>query len=268
MHIHYSKKITQVVEGLASDFCPICRRTTGVEVRQVRMEEQINHVSVTMPKAIARMCYCRECKSQWALREGTIKSVVKPVTAVTLETLLAETYPNFDVVNASRLQQERTIRQNPALLDAPIRLKLIAEPFLVLENDVKMKADTLDRRSGVILIIGFLAIAWLAVSSSQYFQSGDNEWGTGLAMAAAVVAYSLYSIFAHFKVVAMRTNIYPRLAQCLAPLKPSDVELRKAKSSMKCRCAKETRLVELLPLIMQERLNLQAAQRKRFGEDG
>ena len=84
------RKTYEKKEGLAADFCPICRRAVGVQVGQIRSQAHVNYVGFGEGDLVGRNCTCLDCGSFWALRPGTIQAILNPTESVSLETLLAD----------------------------------------------------------------------------------------------------------------------------------------------------------------------------------
>src|SRR4051794_37840730 len=121
-YICWGTKTYEKVEGSAADFCPICRKAAVVTMRQIFSQSHVYHIGIGRGRPVGRLCQCVACRSEWAFRAGTIEVPIKSKAPLSLETLLAETYPRFSLLNADRLEQERIIRRDPFSLDVKTRL--------------------------------------------------------------------------------------------------------------------------------------------------
>ena len=259
MFISYGKKTSLILEGIAADFCLICRRAVIVSVYQIRSQEHVYNISVGKGTLIARICSCNVCESRWSLREGTIQSTIKPTTLSSFNALISETYPQFYSNNANRLERERIILRDPLALEPQIRIAMIAEAFYVLDNDVDKRAgESVDTLQESAFGCGGVALCCLVLTALFVFCIGKVVWGVGWSFIAAGLASLMMLMSANSNARAIRANIYPRLATCLAPLNPTPDEIISAIASIKCQSAKRTRLAEFLPILAEARAQIKA----------
>jgi hypothetical protein len=252
--VSYGRKIFYRPEGIAADFCPICRRASIVEVRQIRSQAHVNHIGVGQGEVVGRLVHCRQCASEWALRPGTIQTSINPTTPVSLETLLAETYPRFAIVNEERLQQEAAVVKDPSSLDAGTRLSLIAEPFFVLDNDIRRR-EAGGSATTTVPGLGCMGCAVLGLAAGAAFFGGGGGPLIGVILLAAMVGLAWLSIVFYRRSYDgyMRKYIYPRLAWSLAPLRPSPEEITQAVAQIRSqsKCASNLKMAQFLPSLEQ-----------------
>ena len=248
-YISWGTKVYQSKEGIAADFCPICRKATGVEVRQIRSQNHVYNIGVGQGQVVGRLVHCLDCGSEWGFRPGTIETLVNPAAPVSLQTLLAETYPKYAVVNEERLKQEEIVRVDPMGLDPDERLSLIAEPFFVLENDVQQEDKQAKSWESMLGGLGCLGAIGFVIATLVAFLSSSVLWGLIFLVVSGVVAWLSFKLILAGTDRFMRRRIYPRLASCLAPLHPSVDELGAVMANIESKCASQTKLKDFLPVL-------------------
>ena len=72
--ITFGRKIIRKRDGIAADFCPLCRCASVVDVFQLHAQNHISDVGLGMRNLVGHACQCTTCKSQWSMRPNTIRS--------------------------------------------------------------------------------------------------------------------------------------------------------------------------------------------------
>ena len=258
-YISWGTKSYLKSEGIAADFCPICRRANRVDVLQIRSQDHVYNIGIGKGDLVGRLCRCLECGTEWALQAGTIKGTADPSARVSLQTLLAETFPRFSLVHGDRLRVEEAVRRDPFSLDAQTRLDLIGEPFLVLDNDMRKEQwetqhcglKTLSNLACILCAASAIAAA-VAFWGFGFTQSGPL-WGAAGVAGAVFFAWLAVRLNRAIGERFLRQRIYPRLAACLAPLDPTPDELTRVKYESDSICAARTRFEHFLPLLQEGR---------------
>jgi hypothetical protein len=247
-YICWGKKTLYKTEGIAADFCAICRRASAVEVRQIRSQSHVYHIGIGQGEFVGRLCRCTTCGSEWALQAGTIQTSVNPTAPVSIDSLLAETYPRFVLVNGERLEQEAALARDPFALDQQTRVNFIAEPFFILENDFRREENA---NSGLKMLsgVGCLGAIGFAISTAVAFSTGSPAWGWGWLVVTIGLAWLTLRLSNAATDRYMRRRIYPRLASCLAPVRPTPEELAQVVPQIQAKCASDTKLNDFLPFL-------------------
>ena len=223
--ITFGRKIIRKRDGIAADFCPLCRCASVVDVFQLHAQNHISDVGLGMRNLVGHACQCTTCKSQWSMRPNTIQQAVGSAPGMSVETLIKETFPQFLTFFAERLEQEAALTRDPFALALPVRQQMIAEPFLVLNNDLLEQVNRPYTLQSVLSKLGILVSTCLVLISMVPFTSGNRLGGYALISLAValygVVFYESWTGTDRF----VRKSIYPRLIRCLAPLKPTLEEL-------------------------------------------
>jgi hypothetical protein len=247
VYISYGTKIVQKAEGIAADFCPICRRASVVLVSQVRAKEHVYNISLGSGSLVGRMVRCKTCGGEWELNASTIEAVVPPTSDMDLNALIAATYPRFQTMNADRFALEAVIARDPSKLDATTRQRLIAEPFFILDRLVlsdDRQPFTLPKTLGGLCVLGIVISMVAAIT----FGVSDNSAAAGMWtwVAMGFGGMSLY-LNGPGKRHFMTSTVYQRLASCLAPLHPTAAELEQVVASIRgsSRCATRTNVKRL-----------------------
>jgi hypothetical protein len=255
------KKVFYKTEGIAADFCRICRRASIVEVRQIRSQAGSDTFGLGQEKLAGRLVHCRTCHCEWALRPGSIQTSVDPKATVSLATLLAETYPGFSLVNEERIAQEAAITQDPFSLDLSTRFRLIAEPFFVLDNELRKPDKDSMYGADILFGIGFFGV--LVLIMIALFMFTDSGVIAGCTVVAVAIGLGSLTVLMHAKSYHkyLRQFIYPRLAFCLAPLRPSADEIKLVVADIRAesQCASRLKLAEFLPFLEKWRRPTRAA---------
>lgn len=248
MFISWGTKSYRRKEGVAVDFCSLCRSASIVEVQQIRSQGHVYGIGLGQGKVVGHVVKCLNCESEWALQAGTIQNSLNPTVPMSLEEILEETFPRFSIVFGERLEQEAALATDPFSLDAQTRLQLIAEPFFVLDNDIQKESHKTSLANVVHGLGCLFTIGVLLVSLVAFLASAPLYGGLGLLLTGGLIWLLLHLInqeTARF----MRTKIYPKLALCLAPLRPSTEELSTVLAHIESKAANQTKLDDFLPLL-------------------
>jgi hypothetical protein len=242
------------LEGIAADFCPMCRRPAAVEVSQILTQNHIYHIGIGKGQLVGRQCRCLTCSSDWPLQAGTIQTSVIPAgpnIPLSLETLISETFPRFSLVHGERLAQEAVLAQDPFALDEQTRANLIAEPFFLLDNDVRHGVDTINTWQRNLSTFTFVSAILCALSALIAFAIAEPLWGWSWVVLTVGLAWSTRRLLSASSARFMRESIYPRIASCLAPLCPTSEEMAGVLGQIRgqSKCASSTVLKDLLPLL-------------------
>lgn len=242
----FGRKVLWKCDGIAADFCPLCRRASVVDVFQLHAQNHIADVGLGMRDLVGHACRCKTCNSQWAMRPQSIQQAVDSAPGMSIEALIKETFPTFPTFFAERLEQESVLARDPFALSDQVRHQFIAEPFLILNNDVLEQVNRPYTLENILSKLGILGAICLLLTSMVPFTSGDRSWGYVLVGLALVlyggVLYASGTAASRF----VRRAVYPRLIRCLAPLKPTTDELTQVVSQLNARWPKEIKWPILL----------------------
>jgi hypothetical protein len=261
LYISYGRKLFTKADGIAADFCPICRCASVVEVKQIRSQQHVYHIGIGKGELVGRTVRCRACGSEWPVQAGTIKASVDASVPVTLATLLSETYPRFAIVNGERLEYEAAIARNPFSLAVSTRRELIAEPFVILHREMRRDLEQKNSWQKIIAAVTVTGACGFGLTALFAFLTPNVLVGYGALVLTAGFAYATHRLMAAATEQYMAERIYPRLVSCLAPLRPTQQELQDVVAQLRShsKCAERTRVDRLTSMIEDYRAPVAAA---------
>jgi hypothetical protein len=230
MFIIWGRKLVYRKLGHVADFCPICRVPRPFALKRVGSAGHVYYISTGEGELVGYERTCQDCGTSLQTEPTAYASIAK--NTAPLAELTRQTYPNLDQVLGERLALEEKVRHAPSSLSREERHALIRSPFLILSPKVEKRfASThIDKEIGFALIGAVaLLIVGPALGRAVVPDSEGAVLLTSLSMGVLMVLWQGIGAGGRF----MRREITPVLARCLAPLRPSDDELKTVLAELK-----------------------------------
>jgi len=209
--------------GFVADFCEICRRPQPFTLERRSLTGHIWYLPMGSTYAVTHQGRCTRCGTERQTDKARYAQVARKNTGSARD-LLATTLPDHEQVLKQRMDVERVVREDIASLPPDWRRELIARPFVTLSPMVEQRfASThLDARSAAALLSLFVFPPLMTVLSAMIMPD-DAEVGAiaGLALTIGLLIWGGMGAKRRWILKA----VAPRLADSLAPLRPTDAEL-------------------------------------------
>ena len=172
----------------------------------------------------------------------TYSDVSEPLRVIpqcqSLDQLIAQTNPTLEQDVDKRLRLEAVISKGDATLPPEIRRKLIQEPFYHLNDDVKHNMKKGPRFDGLALACLMVFFGWIALMvfagprlmefppiRNLLNQIGLHGLVAAILSTVALGMFLLAALFIGHRFRYVNIHVCPRLAEALAPLRPTRAEL-------------------------------------------
>lgn len=230
MLIIWGKKYVYRKIGQVADFCSACRDIQSFLLRRVGLAGHVYYITVGEGNFVGHQRICNTCKTIYNANADQYVSVAdKPLP---IETLIRQTNPTLREQIAQRLALDEKLKRTPALLSAAEREQLLYEPFIALaaKVDDRYASTHLDKEIGYAF--GGFMLALFTVPALLNSLSRDNaDLGTLIVLVA--MALLLAWQFATAGRRYLRRQIIPILGDALAPLRPTEKEIRGVLTALK-----------------------------------
>ena len=238
MHIIVGKTRKELHLGYVADFCPICRSVRAFQFFADTERPHIYHVAAGPEKELGHIKVCLDCGIRLPANPDVFTCIAKSLPQ-RLEDLVSESFPDVYSAHAKRLRLEESIGRDPYDLSAEDRIRLIREPFDLLDPIFAHKSKTdreLDRKfgNGILIAIGVpTVLVYLAPMIGLSLKPYDH-----LIMPAVVVAVvgglaSAIHAFVTGRRRILQYYLMPILVRGLRPLKPKSGEIDIAMQSLR-----------------------------------
>lgn len=223
MFIFWGRKIVRRSLGYVADFCPICRTQTPFELQRIGSAGHIYYISVGEGSLVGHELLCKECGNSVGIDPARYASVSKSFKS--LQELEALTFPAYENVLKERLELERRVQTDLSSLSLEERHALIRSPFLFMSPKVEKRfASThIDKEVGLSIAatLGLLLFGPGMVSAIAPDQKEVSVL-VFLVLGALLVVWQGLKSGSRF----FQRQIVPSLAKSLAPLSPTEKELK------------------------------------------
>ena len=247
MIIFWGRKIIRKQDGIAADFCAICRQASSVSVIQLRSQPHIYYIGIGSGELVGAICQCRTCKTEWLMEAGTVQKTVPSQTQLSVAALIEETFPRLPIIYGERLTQEEAIRRDPFSLDADTRLSLIAEPLYLMDNHLSHYEQQAHSWEKIACAFGCVVCVFLGIMTLVAFIDAPNAILTWLLLiVTAGAVWGTFALNRRGETRFVRETVYPTLATCLSPLKPTSDELSTVLAHSTAKTAKRIVASELM----------------------
>ncbi len=137
----------------------------------------------------------------------------------------------MDADLGQRFELEARVSKNPSSLSAAERATLIQEPFVVMSPKVEVRyaGSNMDKEVGLSLVGAFFVITIGAAVAESVFRQFQLEALIVVALlAVGLIVWQMQMSKRRF----LQRQIVPVLAKALAPLQPTESELKAAIASL------------------------------------
>lgn len=223
MFIFWGRKLVRRKLGYVADFCPICRTQRPFELQRIGSAGHVYYISVGEGKLVGHERACAECGTSFAAEPTIYAGVSK--TLDPLPQLEKLTFPNYSEVLKERLELEKKVQTNPSLLSSEERHALIRSPFLLLSPKVENRfASThIDKEIGLSIAAGIaLLIIGPGIVGALAPDKVDLSVLVFICAGLSLVVWQGFKSGRRF----LQRQVVPSLAKTLAPLKPTEHEIK------------------------------------------
>lgn len=223
MFIFWGRKLVKRKLGYVADFCPICRTQRTFELQRIGSAGHVYYISIGEGSLVGHERSCQECGTAFGAEPTHYASVSK--TNEPLPELERRTFPNYGEALKDRLELEKKVQTNPSLLSAEERHALIRSPFLLLSPKVENRfASThIDKEVGLSIVGAFgLLIFGPGLIGAIAPDHKEISALVFLALGILLVAWQGMKSGRRF----LQRQIVPGLAKTLAPLRPTEKEIK------------------------------------------
>lgn len=223
MFIFWGRKLVKRKLGYVADFCPICRTQKQFELLRVGSASHVYYISMGEGTLVGHERSCQECGTAFATDPTTYASISKIL--VPLPELEKRTFPNYCDVMKERLELEKMVQTNPALLSPEDRHALIRSPFLLLSPKVENRyASThIDKEIG-LSIAGAICLMVFGSSLVRTLAPDMAELSVLIFIVLGVVLVVWQIVISGRRF--LKRQIVPSLAKTLDPLRPTEHEIK------------------------------------------
>jgi len=227
MFIIWGTKRTARKLGFVADFCPICREPREFKLSRIGAVSHLYYISFGSGKLTGHVIECCVC-GQALTADPMGYAAYEKLPGSEIGLLIQTTFPKLKEIYAERLAAELKVRRSLKSLTQEERLKMIIEPFSLLNPAVEERftRDTrMDKQSGIGCLGSLIVLAVLlaiAVNLREPLQ--------GQVMTAAFILFGIGAIYTFVQLGLgprrfLRTQIVPKIARTLDPLRPTEEEL-------------------------------------------
>jgi hypothetical protein len=225
MFIFWGRKIVRRKIGHVADFCPICRGHTAFAVKSVGSAGHVYYISFGAGQLIGHERTCLSCDTSFEAVPSTYQTISKSLRP--LPELIASTYPKLEEATRERLALEDRVKNDPAQLSPEERRSLIRSPLMLLSPKVegRFASTHIDKE----ILLSMVGAVVLLIAGAKLVQAVAPNVLDIAAMALAGIGLVLIGMqFALSGKRYMNRQIVPVLVRTLAPLQPTEAELRSA----------------------------------------
>lgn len=236
MIIHGTRR-TERTLGYVADFCAMCRKPTPQRLIRIGVVSHVYGISFGQGKLAGHDGECLVCRTRSATEPERYRTPAPRFdageigSAVRMQQLEAQTFPQLRERHRKRLEIEETVRREPERIDPATRRGLIMEPFVLLAPRLEQRIE----RTHFDLPLALTALAALLVTLGALVvtdQFGGPDAADIMPMVGAatalvgIVAVVVQAKLAHRRFV--RRVILPQALAALQPLRASAAEIEAA----------------------------------------
>jgi hypothetical protein len=256
MFIFWGTKVVRKRVGFVADFCPICRSPQAFKLNRVGAASHVYNLSFGGGKLIGHEIQCLKCGT--ALETDPIKYATHSEKQGSIPELIDLTFPRLSDVHKDKLTLENKIKSNPLSLTPEERREQLFTPFLLVSPKVEQRysATHIDKESWLV-ILGTIILAALVPKQAQSLLG--IEAGTILLFILGLGFIMFIYQLAISGRRYMRKQIIPTVAKALAPIKPTQDELKATLLELKRighKVGKKLKLSDLWPMVGSPTQNL------------
>jgi hypothetical protein len=223
------RKVTRS-RGWVAEFCPICRGIQPFRVKDIRMVSHLYFIPLGSGQLVGQKTTCTGCRHTSFVEPFTYQSFIRDRN-VDLNRLVAETNPGLLGRLTDRLVLEERTKQSLSALTPGERTALLTEPFLELSDQVeqRFRAGTHVGTGPGLALLATITFAIVFVSAGPISQRPGEPMPVAGVVLGALSVLSLVGttyLFATHSSRYMKRRIVPLLVRSLAPLQPTESELR------------------------------------------
>ncbi|MBV8634280.1 MAG: hypothetical protein JO002_07300 [Burkholderiaceae bacterium] len=236
MFIVWGTKKVETNLGYVADFCPICRDIHAFRITRIGKAGHVYGLQLGASELVGHNRQCMTCRTLFGADPNDYGTPEKRRGKMSMEELIASTFPNIRTRYARRLEIEACAATSPEKLGAEIRRDLILEPFQLLNHAVHRRFSTLhvDFTMVAAMLLGFLIVPLFISNYLSYkFHLIDKNEGS-LILASIIAAFiATFPLGRRAGKIFMRKKIYPVIANTLQPLHPTQGEIAAVISQLK-----------------------------------
>ncbi len=215
-------------EGFVADFCSICRRIRPFQLMETGTTTTVAGFK-TNQLVMGYYMKCGICGSCFGTRDTNYTYVAQEHPS-DLEMLIETTHPGLRTAYAGRQEMESELEAGTTTFSAEERRKLILEPMIGLSYMVDRRLAETGRVDRPTLVAGICTICGAVIIGSYADKphlSNAAQHLTFIIMGIEIVLGIIFSLYLWHGAPArfVRSQIAPRLARALKPLRPERIEL-------------------------------------------
>lgn len=230
MFIVWGTKIKTYTLGLVADYCPICREPQVFKLMEYCEAGHLYYISLTHGKPFKYTAVCCVCGVEKAPSTGLTTKAIKSTHPIPITELIHKTFPNLEEKKRKIIERNERLRNDPTSFTPEERVKLVQEPFAVMDTGVSEKQEgSSHRQTHPMTLLGALAAIAFVVAGLVFLA----KWADRSVTFHLVLAILFFVATAGAAVIAfmgdsmgVRKKYYPMLERAYAHLKPSLNELK------------------------------------------
>jgi hypothetical protein len=257
LFIVWGKTIKRQKLGYVADYCGVCRDLRAFHIKRVGSASHVYYISFGDGELVGYERTCQACNTAFDAAPETYTGMSK--VARPGNELISETFPNYYTVYREVIERERKVRDTPSLLTPAERRARLREPFRVLAPIVQQKLASTQVDGRVwMAIAAFIPLLWAIGSLVRLVAGADDEnaatrWAlVGMTLGVGLIVSQLVTSGRRY----VLKNAVPQLAQALASLRPSQVEITDILAELKqhkLKLGSKLRATDVTTRIEQER---------------
>ena len=236
MLIVWGTKKVETNLGYVADFCPICRGIQAFRLTRIGKAGHVYGLHLGNGELVGHNRQCMNCGSLFGADPNDYAEPERRRGKMSMEELIASTYPNIRTRYARRLEIEACVAKSPEKLGAQIRRDLLLEPFQLLDHRVHGRFSTMNVDFAMVaaMLMGFLIVpVFISDYLSYKFHVIDENEGTLIIVSIVAALIATFPLGRRAGKIFMRKKIYPVIADTLAPLHPTESEIEAVISHLK-----------------------------------
>ena len=228
MFIVWGRRVNRKKIGYVADFCPMCREPQAFLLRSISAYRHVYYIPTTSSESLGFERICQGCKL--ALQGAPKYYKASSKKPVNVEDIVRTSFPTLREHYADRLRIEDALRKDPFALSNDLRYALVEQPFKILSPLVLLRRTSLDWVVAAALVAGF-SLLFLAPTHIDTLHIDNQEAVFGVMGGAGLILFVGSMVTEPRRYI--KRKIVPRIANTLAPVRPTEAEINAVRGRMR-----------------------------------